>query len=217
MKTKNILKLAAVCAAIMTVGMAQIHAATTNLVQDISFTLTFYEQGATNHNGTITTINVNKIKVTTKDVIAAIGAATTNSFSSKAKLVLVRDASSTTNVSFYEIRDGTNPPVDVTGFFSRSQSDSVYGSSYDSATGIDTGVNYSVLHILLANASLTAGLDLKGFATTTHASIKDKADNTVIGVDTIEADVSGTGVDTHGVSAVVNGSVSILGKTLKIE
>jgi hypothetical protein len=217
MKTKNILKLAAVCAAIVTAGMAQIHAATTNLVQDISFTLTFYEQGPTNVSGTTTTIAVKKIKVTTKDVIAAIGSATTNSFSSKAKLVLVRDASSITNVSFYEIRDGTNPPVDITGFFSRSQSDTVYGSSYDSATGIDTGVNYSVLHILLANASLTAGLDLKGFATTTHASIKDKADHTVIGVDTIEADVSGTGVDINGVSAVVNGSVSILGKTLKIE
>src|SRR5882724_1299591 len=92
MKAKNILKLTAISAAIMIAGMAQINAATTNLVQNISFALTFYEQGPTNHpSAQKTTVTVNKFRVTTKDIIAELGAATSNSFSAKAKLVLVRD------------------------------------------------------------------------------------------------------------------------------
>jgi hypothetical protein len=216
MKTKNILKLAALSAAIMIAGVAQINAATTHLVQNISFTLTFYEQGPTNHpTANITRVTVNRIKVTTKDVIAAIGAATTNNFSANARLVLVKDITSATNVSFVEIRDGTNPPVDVSSFFSRTESFSVGSSFFNSMTGIGSGVKYSDYHLALTNSTLTAGLELRGFAVTTHTSIKDG--DVVIGVDEVDADVAGTGVDTNGVPAVVSGSVSIAGRTLKVE
>ncbi len=216
MKTKNILKLAAFSAAIMIAGMAQINAATTNLVQNISFELTFYQQGTTNHpSADKTTVTVNKFRVTTKDIIAAIGAATSNNFSANAKLVFVKDATSSNAVSYVEIRDGTNSPVVVSNFVHTTYGLTVNSSSFNSATGIGTGESESILNLTVTNAALTASLKLSGFATTKHASIKDK--NVVIGVDTVDADLAGTAVGTNGVPAVVNGTLFIDGKTLKVE
>ena len=210
------MKLTGLSAAIMIAGMAQINAATTNLVQHISFALTFYEQGPTNHPTLDkTTVAVNKFAVTTKTIIAAIGAATSNDFSANAKLVLVQDATLSNGVSIVEIRDGTNTPVNVTSFFSKTNSNSVHSLHFNGATGIGSGLKYSDFQLAVTNSAMLASLNLSGFAITTHTSIKDK--ETVIGVDTVEADVAGTGTDTNGVPAVVNGSVNILGNTLKIE
>lgn len=216
MKTKSILKLAAFAAAIMVAGLAQMNAATTNLVQNISFALIFYEQGPTNHPAADkTTVTVNQFGVTTKNIIAAIGMATSNDFSGNARLVYVKDATSTNSVSMVEIRDGTNPPVDVSSFFHRTDDDNVYGSSFNSATGIGTGVRYSILTLAVANPALTASLHLSGFATKLHANIR--SGDVLLGVDTVNADLAGTGVDTNGNPATVNGRMTIDGRTLEVE
>jgi hypothetical protein len=215
MKTKSILKLPALSAAIMIAGMAHINAATTNLVQNISFTLTFYEQGPTNHpTADKTTVAVNQFGVTTKYIIAAVGMATSNNFSANARLVYVKDVTSSNDVSMIEIRDGTNPPVDVSDFFHRTNDDIIHGSSYNSATGIGAGVRYSILSWVVTNSAMTASLNLSGFATQTHANIK--SEDVVLGVDALNADLAGTGVDTNGIPATVNGTLTIDGRTFEV-
>jgi hypothetical protein len=158
---------------------------------------------------------VNRFGVTTKYVIAAIGMATSNDFSGDARLVYVRDATSNNTVSMVEIRDGTNPPVDVSSFFHRTDADNVYGSSYNSATGIGTGVRYSIMSLAVTNPVMTADLKLSGFATKLHANIRNGDD--VFGMDTVNVDLAGTGVDTNGIPATVNGTMTIDGHTFEVE
>lgn len=216
MKAKNILKLTVISTTIMFVGMAQIYAATTNLVQNINIALTCYEQGPTNQPAAdITTVAVNKFRVTTKDIIAEIGMTTSNNFSGMAHLVLVRNTVSSNSVSSVEIRDGTNSPVDVSSFFSIGQGFGVHSSYFNSVTGTGSSVRYSNLHVMLTNSTLTASLNLRGFAITTRVSFK--CYDNVIRVDTVNADVAGTSVDTNGIPGVVNGLVAISGNTIKIE
>ena len=217
MKTTTIIT--TVLTALMITGAARTNAATTNSVQNINFELTFFTQGPTNHPSTnITTIKVDKFRVTSKDIIAALGKATTNDFSATARLVSVRDATSTNSEREIEVRDGTNI-VDVSRFFTLTTAEtnvvSVRSLSYNSATGIASGVVDSIFHLTLTHTNLTASLDLRGFATTTHVSIKDGA--TVLGVDEVDAVVAGAGTSTNGVSAVVNGLINLTGRTLKVE
>src|ERR1039457_2555387 len=85
---KKLATVTAVAAAAWTALVFQANAASTNIVQGIAFQLTFLEQGPTNHpNANLTVVTVDKGKVTTKDIIAALGTATGNSFSSGARLV----------------------------------------------------------------------------------------------------------------------------------
>jgi len=217
MKTRSII--ATVLTALMITSAARTNAATTNSVQDISFELTFLTQGPTNHpTADITTITIHKFRVTTKDVIAVLGKATTNDFSPSARLVSVRDATSANSVRKIEVRDSTNT-VDVTSFFNLTTAEtnviSVHSLTFNSVTGIATGVTDSIFDLTLAHTNLTANLDLTGFATTTHTSIK--FGKVVLGVDEIDAAVAGSGTGTNGVPAIVNGLISLTGKTLKVE
>jgi hypothetical protein len=214
MKVKNILKLTAISTALMLAGVARINAATTNLVQNISFALTCYEQGSTNHPSTnVTTIAVNKFRLTTKDIIGEIGLATSNRFSGKAQLVLVTDTASSNSVSTVEIRDGTNAPVDVSSFFTIGEGFGVRSLYSNSATGLSTGVRYHDLYLVETNSA--ASLNVRGFAVTTRISFK--CFNNIVRVDTVDVDVAGTSVDTNGIAGVVNGSLSISGDNVKIE
>jgi hypothetical protein len=208
-----------VLTALMITGAARTNAGTTNSVQNISFELTFFTQGPTNHpSADITTIKVDKFRVTSKDIIAALGEATTNNFSAKARLVSVRDATSTNSVRYIEVRDGTNI-VDVSRFFNLTTSEtnviSVRSSNYNSITEIDSGVVYSIIHLTLTQTNLTASLNLSGFASTKHTSIKDGG--IVLGVDEIDAAVAGSGMGTNGVPAIATGRMNFTGKTLKVE
>lgn len=219
MKTNSILKLAVGLAAILTLGMAQIHAARTNSVQNINFELTFFTQGPTNHpSATVTLVKINKFRVTTKTIIAALGQATGNSFSAKARLVSVRDATSTNSSRIVEVRDGTNV-VDVTGYFNITTGEtnilSVHSLRFNSATGIGTGMADSIFHLNLTNATMTSSLDLGGFATTTAAGIK--SGNVILSVDEINAAVAGSGTGSNGVPAVVTGLIKIKGRDLQVE
>lgn len=238
MKTNNLFKMTALTATIMIAGMVQMKAATTNLVQNIDFSLTFYEQGNTNQvmkNGVVqkTIVAVNKVRVTTRDVIAALGAATTNSFSAEAQLVYVRDANSLSNAAAIQVRDGTNV-VDVSGYFARTNGDlTIHGSLLDNLNGRLTGVTYSLQQFVVADAAtaetgltnllgiippdsnLAMTLNLNGFATTIYSSITHNG--TTLVIDEVSADVSGTGVDVNGTPALVQGTIEILGHGIKVE
>jgi hypothetical protein len=219
MKTKSILKLTVGLVAILIAGVAPVHAATTNSVQNIIFELTFFAQGPTNHpTANTTTVAIDKFRVTTKDVIAALGQATSNNFSASARLVSVRDATSTNSQRTIEVRDGTNV-VDVTSYFKITTAEtnilSVHSLLFNSTTGIGSGLTDGIFHLTLTNANLTAGLDLGGFAATAHTGIK--AGNVVLGVDETDAAVAGYGMGSNGIPAVVNGLVEIKGRVLKVE
>jgi hypothetical protein len=211
MKTKNISKLAAVSAAIMIAGMAQMKAVTlisTNTVQDINVAFTIYSQGATTtnkHDAVITAVNK-----TTMDTKNFIGFLSTNAFAHPKLVLVVKNNGTTNSVDAFEIRDGTNAPVVVTGL---SATDSSGVKSQDAPTnGIVTGVKYSLFSLSATNSSGTETLSLNGFATTKHASIKD-GKVTILSVDTLTAGVSGTDIGS-GITNVVNGSVNVGGSII---
>jgi len=230
--------MAAMTAMVMVAGMIHAKAVTTNLVQKINFSLVFYEQGNTNQNvkkGVLrtTTVAVNTMRMTTRDLIAALGTATTNSFSAKAQLVFVRDANSLSNAAAVQVRDGTNV-VDVSSFFARTNGDiTVHGSVLDNANGKLKGVAYNLQQFIVADAAATASsltnvlnilpagtklvltLNLSGFTTTAYSTLTLNGGKIVI--DEISADVSGTGVDVNGTPALVKGTVDFSGRTIKVE
>lgn len=220
MKTKSILKPTAGLIAVLIAGMGPIHAATTNSVQNINFELTFFTQGPTNHPSTnVTIVTIDKFRVTTKDVIAALGHATSNNFSARARLVSVRDATSTNHSRAIEVRDGTNA-VDVTGYFDLTTAatnlQSVHSLVYNSISGNGLAKTDGIFHLTLSsatNTNLTTSLDLSGFATTTTAIFK--SGNLI--VDEIDADVAGSGVGKNGAPAVVKGRIDIEGRVLRVE
>ncbi len=204
-------------AAFAVLGAVQTEAAnpSTNIVQSVNFQISGFSQGATNNPSiNITTITVDKFKITTKDVIVLIGDAIPTTFSSKARLVYVDKHNSITNVQAYEIRDGSNT-VDVTSFFAGSgRSDLVHGDVINHKTGITTGTTYSLYHFVVTNIP-PAGFVANGFAVTAHASINQKGN--ILGVDAVNATISGKGTKPSGVPFVGNGSVTILGHTVEVK
>jgi hypothetical protein len=179
-------------------------------VQNITFTLTGYTQGTTTTNKSKSVITTApSASVDTKNVIAFLS---TNKFSTSAKLVLVvRNNGLSNSVTAFEIRDGTNAPVVITNL-SVNNSFSVKSSTVQT-NGIATGVKYSLLSLSLTNSTVANTIvSLSGFATTTHASIKDGKE--ILSVDSLIANVSGT-YNTNGVlDAVVKGTVNVSGSTI---
>jgi len=215
----KLLRVGLLTAAIIVVGLVKSSAASTNVLQHINFRLTFLEQGPTNHPATnITTVTANRIRVNTKDIIAALGQATSNSFSADATLARLININSSNSTYIIQIRDGTNR-LDVTPFFSGTfTTNEVRTLKYNSTTGILSGIRYGILHLVIKNVepyNLTGNLKVTGLATTTHTDIVNN--HKTIGVEEVQSDVAGTGVDTNGNDAVVSGSMSILGRTTVVE
>jgi hypothetical protein len=210
MKTKNMLKPAALSTAILIAGMAQIKALTltsTNTVQDITVAFTLYSQGGTTTNKSgdlITTVNM--VTIDTKSFITNF-LDTTNIFAHPKLVYVVRNNGSTNPVNAFEIRDGTNPPVVVTGLSLTNQPS--VDSRNASTNGIVSGVKYSIFSLNATNSDATDTVSLSGFTSTTHTSIRNG--DAILGVDRLNADVAGT-YNTNGVfDAVVSGSVNIGG------
>ncbi len=192
-------------------------AASTNIVQNITFQFTGYEQGATNQPSTnITIVAVNSFKFSTPDVIGLIGRATTNDFSSKARLVYLTRVNANTNIHALEIRDGSNR-VDVTSFFigsGRDTNDLVRGLLINNKAGVSAGVGYSTYRLVLTNLE-PASLTVDGFAVAKHATIHDRITGLILGVDTLDAGLAGTGTDTNGVPFVTLGSLKVVGSLVE--
>jgi len=229
MKMKTMLKLGAL-AIMMIAGAAQTNAATTNLVQNIGFNLVFYEQGTNLSTNLPTDLSLKRLRVTTKDIIAALGTATSNSFSADARLVLVTDLASTNGAGTIEIQEGTNA-VDVSSYFTETNSAfSVTGSFYKGGdngwmVGLDNdshhdgklagSITYDILHLTLAGPKLKARLDVNGFNATTQTTLANNG--TSISVDETIASVAGTGADVDGTPAIIQGSITILGHDMAVQ
>ncbi len=223
MKTTALFKLTA-CAALVlfAAGVAtQTKAAGTNLVQTIGLDFVFYEQGPTNVSTNSTTVLVNQRHVSTKDLIAALGTATSNSFPANAKLVLVTDLTSTNGASAIEVQAGTNS-VDVSQYFDAAySSNSVSGTLYKNRcdwlsadfwhSALTGKVTYDLLNLTVGGPNLNTSLDVSGFAVTTSTTLtRSNAGATASSYET-DAILAGTGTDTNGAPAIVQGSLTIFG------
>ena len=208
-----------ILSALALLGMAQARAtaASTNIVQNISFEFTGYEQGATNSPSTnFTVIAVDTFKFGTKDVIASIGQALSTNFSSKARLVYITRVNVNTNINALEIRDGSNR-VDVTSFFvgsGRNTNDLVRSLLINKKAGLSIGVGYSTYRLVVTNVP-PASLSVNGFAVAKHATLHDKLTGLTLGVDTLNASLAGTGTDTNGIPFVTTGTLSVVGSIVE--
>jgi hypothetical protein len=192
-------------------------AASTNIVQNITFQFTGYEQGPTNQlTSNITAIAVNVIKFGTKDVIKVIGEAIPTNFSSSAKLVYITRVNANTNINGFEIRDGSNR-VDVTSFLAgtgRNTNDLVRSLLTNRKLGFSAGVGYSTFRLVVTNVP-PASLKVDGFAIARHATIHDRLTGLILGVDTLNASLAGTGTDTNGVPFVTTGTLEVIGSVVE--
>jgi hypothetical protein len=208
----NRIKLTAV-AALFAVAAFQTNADTTNLVQDVSIQLTGFRQGAPHTNSTSIIVGVDTTPVGTAGVIAALGAATGNSFSTGARLVSVTPLAG--GDSAVQVRDGGNT-VDVTMFFSHEQfGDTLFTSNTTRSTGRTSESDFSVQRFALHDAggfpALTLHFDVQG--------ITEADDTSVGGVSSpgsnITANVVGTG-DRNARFMIVQGLITFRGHTTEV-
>jgi hypothetical protein len=208
----NRLKLTAI-AALFAVAALRTNADTTNLVQDVSIQLTGYRQGAPRTNSTSIIVGVDTTSVGNAGVIAALGAATANSFSTGARLVTVTPVAG--GDSGVQVRDG-GTTVDVTMFFSHQQfGDTLLTSITSRSTGRSSESDFSVQRFALHDAggfpALTLHFDVQG--------ITENDDTAVGGVSspgsTLTGNVVGTG-DRNGRFMIMQGLISIRGHTLEV-
>jgi len=217
---QNVLRTATIVV-LVALGTLQTRTATasTNIVQHVTFQITGYEQGPTNtFNTNVTIVSVETFKITTKTIIALIGQAIPTNFSSKAFLVYVTKVNANTNINGWEIRDpASSNRVDVSSFFTgtgRNTNDLVRSLVTLKKLGLSTGVGYSTYHLAISNVP-PATLGANGFAVAKHATIHDHLTGETLGVDTVTADIAGTGTDTNGTPFVATGTVNVTGSTVE--
>jgi hypothetical protein len=200
-------------AALLIAGVAQtsLGQAQTNNLLALNIDLTAVSQGAvtTNWGGTVTDLHFSRI--TSRGIIQELGAALTNTFSGRARLVVVTSTNAPDNWTI-QIQDGTNAPVDVTGFFGHQPgTPSVGGSWTNSRSGESGTADYSVdsfsLHDKAGSPALTNHFSVSGFTTLSSTLVSNRWRTNAVQVDTISAQVSGTG-DSHGAPALVTGSIT---------
>ncbi len=173
-------------AVLVTMGMAQALAQstndtnvitfTTNLEQIINVTLTGFTGGASNATGVAT------VRIGSKDLIQSISTATSINFSPRAKLVLINPLveGDTNFVSAVVVRDTlsrTNVDTDVSQFFGVSTIGTPVIKSKASSHGKTSGTAWSIENFVFGSSgadtnvsATTIFLNLQGFTTTVLAS-----------------------------------------------
>jgi hypothetical protein len=189
--------------ALLTVAVTG-YAQQSNLVQNINIHLLGLKQGGTSTNRSIISTDVDFVRVSSRQVVVALGAATGNSFSWGARLVLVSPLDS--GDRHVEVRDG-DKKVDVTGFFSiEPVSDSVQRSELNTRTGRYFANDYFIERFALHNNEGSAvGLhfDVRGFAIETSSNGIDRQPG-----GNLRLDAAGSG-DRNGVLLILQGFISV--------
>ena len=183
----------------------------TNLVRNLEVSLVGIEQGGSATVRGVTTTTVNKVRVENDDIISALGTATGNSFSFRARLVAISPLPS--GLTSIAIRDGGNS-VDVTAFFVQTYlSDLVGKSTVNTKTGKASGSNYSLQQFALQDAGdallglhfTVSGVAVENFSIPAIPGPRSE----------LSADVSGTG-DTGGNLLIIQGSIRVFGQTIEV-
>lgn len=178
---------------LLCLGALKAGAATTNLVQTINMAITAYAEGDTTTNGAVVTTPVLKMKASVKDIIQLLGDATTNTFSAKAKLLLITPLPD--GESSIVVEDGTNR-VDVSDFFdAEDQGEGVGSTTVNTLTGIGKATHYRMFELELRdNGSqvLEVHFRVAGLSTIKSATIGKPG--AVIGMShSVSAVLAGTG------------------------
>ncbi len=197
----------AVLSAFISMGVFQAHADNTNVVQNLSVQLRGVQPGGPVTNRNTITTGLSPARIENRDIIQALGLATSNRFSRAAKLVIVTPLGG--GDSAIQVRDRTNR-VDVSDYFWHTQSsDSVSGSVSNTVTLRSVNLDYSIQRFALRDAvgkpALGLHFDVRGFAaerTTTRASF-------------LELDAAGTG-DVNGSLLILHGEIDIQGDRLEV-
>jgi len=191
-------------------------------MQTVNFDLTFFEQDS---NGSDTNGTLIKKSVTSSDIIAALGNVTGNNFSSDARLILVDTTSCPGTI---EVLDGSNT-TDVSSYFTVSNSETQVTSQNGNGSGrinlaalkngnirnaLNTQETLSILYVTFDSNGVTNANTSNanfGFAVDglniTHSAATSNSSNAGY----VKADVSGTGTDPNGLSAVVTGTITVSG------
>jgi hypothetical protein len=201
------LKLAALTALLATLSVAHSFADQTNLVQNLQIQLLGVSQGGTWSNSNVTVTSANFTGVDTRRVIAALGAATGNSFGRGSALVLVTPLDG--SPVLVQVRDGATS-VDVTGFFVKEQlSDSVESSVHTRRNGRSFATVYNIQRLALQDSAgypaLNLHFDVRGFAVQNSAGQGSYL--------TINASGSG---DRNGNLLILQGNINVRGGTIEV-
>jgi len=196
-------------AVLLAVGTMETRADHTNLVQELNIQLFGLTQGGSTSNGNVAITSVNMATVGTREVINALGAATGNTFSRAARLVVITPMAG--GPSSFAVRDGSTS-VDVSTFFTyQQQSDVLTSSVANLKTGRSSSSLYSLQRLALTDSyvSLNLHFDVSGIATSTTTSASPNVRNET------EIDGSGAG-DRNGNLLLLQGSIHIRGNTLEV-
>ena len=184
----------------------------TNLVQTLSVQLAGIKQGGASTAGNIVIKNVDTVRVGTDAVISALGAASGNTFSRNARLVVVTPLPG--GFSSVQVRDGT-VSVDVTGLFNHEQlSGSVGVSLANTRTGRSTSTDYSIQQFVLRDADgfapLALHFNVQGIAADNSAASSNSGS-----ASELSASVAGAG-DRDGNVLILQGSITVKGHALEV-
>lgn len=204
-------------ASLYLLGILNIHAAQTNLVQSLRFNLSVYLQGTSVTNGSFIDYSIAPGKISTADIIQAIGTSLSKTFSPSAALETVTQLPS--GADAIVIQDGTSR-VDVSGFFIiNKDSIAVAKGSLDTATGWDRGLEYVNRSFRLKNMaafpSLTLNFRVNGLSPTKYRSLFDDQGSVIGTAEEYVLSVVGT-AQVNGADAIAHGSVASTGRRIEI-
>jgi len=199
-------------AAVICMGAAQAKADQTNLVQQLNIRLESVSQGASTTNRNVVRTGLDSGHVGTPAVIRALGAATGNTFSQQATLVVITPLQG--GNSAIVVRDGSTS-VDVSSFFVyEAKSGFLTVSELNLKTGHGNSTDYSVQHLALVDSPgyspLTLHFDVQGMATETSVTTPDVPTHT-----DLDAAVTGWG-DQGGTQLLLQGTFRVHGFSLEV-
>jgi hypothetical protein len=213
------LKLAGMAAFISAIALAS--QAQTNVVESVTFALTAFYQGQSvavtnvSHHLTNVTQNAASVSIATKDIIAVLGKATANTFSSAAQLLrvtpILKGVNGPTTIIIRDASSKATNIVDVSGFFMVSGTGTAVDNSTSTNNVLITDTSYSTKNLSLADQAgypaLTAHFNLQGFvvANLTRDIFKD---GLIASGSSTTWTVNGTG-DRNGVPFVVEGNSTV--------
>ena len=197
-------------AALLTLGMFQVGANQTNVVQSLGILLRGVQSGGPTTNRLVVTTGIAPILIDTRKIIQLLGTATANTFSNSARLVLITPLGG--GQSVIQVRDRNNT-VDVTGFFAHQQSSGlVSGTETTLRTGRSVNLDYSIQQFALKDDGVSPGLALhfnvSGFAS-------EVAQAGLPGVSNLLLDASGSG-DLNGNLLILSGLIEVQGGRLEV-
>jgi hypothetical protein len=207
----NAMKMIPTAALLMAVALQTAPAQVTNTEEALvlNFNLTAVAQGPTTSTPGGVTTRVGVSTITSQDIIQVLGAATGNTFSRRARLILVTP---TNNLESWtvQIEDG-GTTVDVTGFIVHTPGGASVGSAFVNNRNANAGATeYSIdgfgLQDQFGFPALSAHFSVSGFTVTTSTGVVNRRGQVTGQTDSIQADTSGTG-DTNGQLLIIEGTV----------